>query len=101
MDPRITPLTEILRMNTKLFRNCLDGVTEEMAGMRPSSTTNNAAFVATHLAEARIYLLQMLGSKLTNPFAAYAENARGIDDVKQFPAMTEIQGAWTAVSHAP
>jgi uncharacterized damage-inducible protein DinB len=100
LDPRITPLTEILRMNTTLFRNCLDGVTDEMAGMRPSSATNSAAFVATHLTEARFYLLQMLGTKQTSPLAAYVKNARGIDDVKQFPSMTEIQDAWTTASHA-
>jgi hypothetical protein len=52
MDPRITPLPEILRLNTRLFRNCLDGVTAEQAGPRLSASTNSAAFVASHLTEA-------------------------------------------------
>jgi hypothetical protein len=39
MDPRIAPLTEILRLNTRLFRNCLESVTDEMAAMRPSAST--------------------------------------------------------------
>jgi hypothetical protein len=39
MDPRIAPLTEILRLNTRLFRNCLDGISDEMAVMRPSAST--------------------------------------------------------------
>jgi uncharacterized damage-inducible protein DinB len=100
MDPRIAPLTEILRMNTKLFRNCLDGVTDEMAIMRPSSSTNSAAFVASHLTEARFFLLQIIGGTEKSPIGAYLENARGIDDVKRFPAVVEIQHAWTTASHA-
>jgi uncharacterized damage-inducible protein DinB len=100
MDPRIAPLTEILRMNTKLFRNCLDGVTEEMAATRPSSSTNSAAFVASHLTEARFYLLGLIGAEQKSPLAAYLENARGIDDVKRFPPLSEIQHAWTTASHA-
>lgn len=100
MDPRIAPLTEILRLNTKLFRNCLEGVTDEKAAMRPSASTNSAAFVATHVTEARFYLPKVLGDEHPSPIAAYLEGARGIDDVKRFPPLAEIQRAWTTASHA-
>jgi hypothetical protein len=30
----------------------------------------------------------------------YLENVRGIDDVKRFPSLAEIQHAWTTASHA-
>lgn len=99
MDPRIAPLTDILRMNTKLFRNCLEGVTDDMAASRPSSSTNSAAFVASHLTESRFVLLQLLGAKEASPIAGYLGSARGIDDVKQFPSLAEIQNAWTTASH--
>jgi uncharacterized damage-inducible protein DinB len=100
MDPRIAPLADILRLNTKLLRNCLDGLTDEQAARRPSTSTNSAAFVAAHLSDARFYLLHMLGAEQPNPLAAYLDGARGIDDVKRFPPIAEIQRAWTAVSHA-
>jgi len=100
MDPRIAPLTEILRLNTKLFRNCLDGVTDEKAAIRPSASTNSAAFVAAHLAEARFYLLKMIGAEQPSPLAAYLDGARGIDDVKRLPSVAELQRAWTTASHA-
>src|SRR6516225_9816830 len=58
---------------------------------RPSASTNSVVFVATHVAEARFYLLKMFGIEQTSPLAAYLENARGIDDVKRFPPMAEIQ----------
>jgi uncharacterized damage-inducible protein DinB len=100
MDPRVAPLTEILRLNTRLFRNCLEGVTDEKAVIRPSASTNSAAFVAVHVAESRFFLLKMLGAEQPSPLAAYLDGARGINDVKQFPPVAEIQRAWTTASHA-
>ncbi|MGH9315473.1 MAG: DinB family protein [Vicinamibacterales bacterium] len=100
MDPRVAPLTEILRLNTRLFRNCLDGISDEKAAIRPSASTNSTAFVAAHVADARFYLLRVLGSEQPNPLTAYLDGARGIDDVTQCPSLAEIQRAWTAASHA-
>ena len=100
MDPRVAPLAEILRLNTKLFRNCLDGVTEETAALRPSSSTNSAAFIAAHLADARYYLLRLLAAEQPNPLTKFLQGARSIDDVKESPPLEEIHRAWTAASHA-
>jgi uncharacterized damage-inducible protein DinB len=100
MDPRIGPLTEILRLNTRLFRNCLDGVSDETAAMRPSASTNSAAFVAAHLTDSRFYLLEALGATQPNPLAEYLQGARSIDAVKRVPPLAEIHRAWTTASHA-
>jgi uncharacterized damage-inducible protein DinB len=100
MDPRIAPLTDILRLNTRLFRNCLEGVTDEKAAMQPSASTNSAAFVASHIAQSRFFLLKMLGADQPNPIAVYLGGARSIDEVERFPPLVEIQRAWTTASHA-
>jgi uncharacterized damage-inducible protein DinB len=100
MDQRLAPLTEILRLNTKLFRNCLNGLTDEQLRTRPTESTNSAAYIAAHVAEARYYMLELAGTKQPSPLAAYLAGARGISDVKQWPSLDEIQGAWTAASHA-
>ncbi|HEY2930760.1 MAG TPA: DinB family protein [Acidobacteriota bacterium] len=100
MDSRIVQLSDVLRLNTRLFRNCLDGLTEEQARVRPSGTTNSAAFVAAHVADARFYLLRVLGAERPNPLARYLNGARSIDDLSQYPSLTEIQTAWTTASHA-
>jgi len=100
MDARIGPLSEILRLNTKLFRNCLDGVSDEAAAIRPSASTNSAAFVAAHVTDSRFYLLKALGAEQPNPLADYLEGARSIDDVKRVPPLAEIQRAWTTASRA-
>ena len=100
MDPSVAALAGILRLNTKLFRNCLDGLSDEQARVRPSGTTNNASFVAAHLADSRYYLLKALGAERANPMAEYVAQVRGIDDMTRWPALAEIQSAWTDASHA-
>jgi uncharacterized damage-inducible protein DinB len=100
MDPRVAPLADILRLNTRLFRNCLDGLTEETAALRPSAQTNSAAFVAAHVADARFLILRVVGQDRRSPLAARLGGARTIADVKQMPSLAEIREAWTAGSHA-
>lgn len=100
MDPRTAALGEILRLNTKLFRNCLDGLTDAMAGVRPSATTNSAAFVAAHLADSRFFLLRVVGVDRPSPLALYLKGARTIEDATELPPLAEVQEAWTAAAHA-
>jgi uncharacterized damage-inducible protein DinB len=100
MDPRVAPLADILRLNTRLFRNCLEGLDDEQAGLRPSGATNSAAFVAAHLADSRFYLLQMLGAEQPNPIASALAGTRSIDDLKQIPPLAQTLAAWATASHA-
>jgi uncharacterized damage-inducible protein DinB len=94
MDPRVVPLAMILQLNTRLFRNCLDGLTEEQANLRPSDTTNSAVFVAAHLADSRFFLLRALGAERPNPLARYLDGRRSIDDLDQNPPLDVIATAW-------
>lgn len=99
MDSRIAPLAEILRLNTTLFRNCLDGMSDEQAAARPSGATNNAAFVAAHLTNSRFYLLKMLGVEEPDPLAPYLDGRTSLDDLDQLPPLSDIQAAWTKAAH--
>jgi len=100
MDPRIAPLAGTLRLNSRLFTNCLADVTEEQARLRPSDTTNNAAFVAAHMAESRYYTLKVLGAERPNPLVPYLGEWRGIDEIEKWPSLPEIASAWTDASTA-
>jgi uncharacterized damage-inducible protein DinB len=100
MDPRLLGLSDILRLNTKLFRNCLEGMTEEQAQKRPSPSGNNAAFVALHLADSRFFLLRALGADLPNPLAPFVDGVRTLADVTVWPSLDEIRSAWTTASRA-
>lgn len=99
MDSRIAPLAEILRLNTKLFRNCLEDLSDEQAAMRPSGATNNAAFVAAHLTNSRFYLLKVLGIEEPDPLAPYLDGRTSLDNLQTLPPITDIQAAWTKAAH--
>jgi uncharacterized damage-inducible protein DinB len=100
MDARIAPLAGILRINTRLFRNCLDDLTEELGRVRPSEATNHATFVAAHLVESRYYTLRILGAGISCPLERYLGEWRGIDEITEWPSLEEIRAAWTEVSAA-
>jgi len=100
MDPRIAPLAEILRLNTRLFRNCLDGLTDEQARVRPTAATNSAAFVAAHVADSRYFLLKTLGTDRKSPLEPYLGGWKSIDQITEWPTLTDVQSAWTEAAHA-
>ena len=99
MDARIAPLAEILRLNTVLFRNCLDSLSDEQAAKRPSGSTNSAAFIAAHLASSRFFLLKTLGIDEVDPLAPYLDGRKGIDEIAELPPLREVDAAWTKGAH--
>ena len=94
MDSRVAALAGILRLNTVLFRNCLDALSDEQAAVRPSGATNSAAFVAAHLTNSRFYLLKVLGAATEDPLAPYLDGRKGLDDIERLPALSEMPGEY-------
>jgi uncharacterized damage-inducible protein DinB len=100
MDPRLTPLLEILRLNARLFRNCLDGLDEATARARPTPHTNSAAYVAGHLAESKFSMLKLVGTELPNPLSGFTGEWKGIEDIAEWPSLAAIAAAMTTASEA-
>jgi uncharacterized damage-inducible protein DinB len=100
MDPRLPLIAEMLRLNSRLFHNCLDGLTDEQARQRPSDACNSAVFVAAHLVESRHYILKVLGAERENPLERYTGGWKSIEQITEWPALDAIRTAWTAVSAA-
>jgi len=98
MDPRVQPLAAILRLNTRLFLNCLDGLTDETARVRHASDVNSATFIAAHVTDSRFFILKTLGRTVDNPLSASLDKAKSIDDITDWPALDTIRSAWTDVS---
>lgn len=100
MDPRVAPLAEMLRLNGRLFHNCLADLSDQKARTRPADGTNCAAFVAAHLVDSRYYLLHILGSKDTTPLTGAEGGFNNINKVQSYPALAEIRTAWTDAGKA-
>jgi uncharacterized damage-inducible protein DinB len=98
MDPRVHPLAAILRLNTRLLINCLDGLTDETARLRHATGVNSATFIAAHVTDSRFFLLRTLGGSLENPLSAMLDKAKRIDDITDWPSLDTIRAAWITVS---
>lgn len=94
MNKRVAPVWEILKVNSGLFENAIDGVSRPEAESRPNRRTNHIAFLACHLLDARYFLLRIAGGEAENPFADQLGEADGIDDVAEFPTLAEVREAW-------
>jgi uncharacterized damage-inducible protein DinB len=99
MEASVLPLANLLELNTRLFLSCLEGIDEDAAQRRPGGNVNHMAFVALHVADARWFLSRQLGCDVPNPFAAFPEleQARGIDDIVEYPPLGTIRGAWEGI----
>lgn len=100
MDPRVAPLAETVRLNTRLFGNCLEGLSDEQARVRPSAATNSASYIAAHLVESRHYILKTLGVERPSPLDRYTGGWKSIDEITEWPSLAETRTAWSAVSDA-
>ncbi len=97
MDPRLAPLYEIFKLNSRLFLNCLEDMTEDQAQWRPTAHTNNATFIALHMVDSRHLAASLVGLHLENPFAALTHVHR-IEEIRTFPRLDELRAAWKAVT---
>jgi len=98
MDPRLAPLADLLNLNTRLLRNCLDGVDDAVARHRPTAGTNHLAFLTAHLVDARHFLATTLGVPLENPLAAQLEYGKTLDEVGELPPLADLVAGWERVS---
>lgn len=98
MEPAVQPFYELLRLNTKLLANCLDGLDDEAARRRIDDRTNNIAFITCHLVDARYYLATYLGVQAVNPLKEVLEGLKSIEDFTEFPLIREVLAAWEDVS---
>lgn len=90
------PVASVLRMNTRLFEHCLEGITEADGLARPLGV-NSITFLFMHVVDARHYLAGLLGPDLDNPLAPYAD-VGSIDEAGELPSLADLRTAWREVS---
>jgi len=98
MDLRLEGLLQFLDLNTKLFRNCLDGVSDEVAQRQPNQDTNSVAFLACHVVDARDYLAQLVGVPRTTQLRDSLQSYAAVVAYQHEPPLSEILDAWSLVT---
>lgn len=97
MIPELTPVHQILSLNTRLLHHCLDGVDDALGTRRVTPDTNSLTFLAAHLTESRHWICLMAGRPLANPLEGRLKG-KTLDDLGPLPTLAEITAAWDAVS---
>ncbi len=98
MVEKIIPLHSMFFLNTKLFTNCLEGVTKELYAKMPNAESNNIAFLACHTLDARFYMAEFTGLQLANPFKEVFDKIRKPDQFSDFPPVEDIFKIWKEIS---
>jgi len=100
MDPRLQPVTGILKLNSALFRRGVDGVDQAAAERRPNDHTNSLAFIACHVLDARFYLLKLAGHERTNPWQVLFDASTDVMTMKEYPPLYELVAEWDELHEA-
>lgn len=98
MIDKIIPVNSLFYINTKLFINCMEGVTQELFLKRTDANINNIAFLASHLLDARFFMGSIAGLQLVNPFKEIFDRIKSPDQIDEFPRAEEIINVWKEIS---
>jgi hypothetical protein len=89
----------MLNMNSRLFINALEGVTDAHAKERISDHNNPLCWLATHTVWARYNTCAMLGKPVAkNPYEGMFESFRAYNADDNFPTMEEVRAEWNRAS---
>lgn len=100
MDTSLAALATIASLNTRLFVNCLDGVTDDALRRQPSPETNNIGLLACHVVDARCYLLKLLDVEVPDPFGGRLERVQKVADMTWYPSVAELLAWWRDLGSA-
>jgi len=98
MTDLIKPISSIFFLNTKLFTNCIEGVTEDIYLRRESSGINNIAFIACHIIDARFFIARFAGAEIENPFKDVFDRIKSPGQAELFPPVGTITPLWKEIS---
>lgn len=99
MAPSIYHTGNILKMNTRLFLNALEGVTEEQAKERISGHNNPLNWLAAHTTWARYFTCAMLGKPAAkNPYDGLFDNFKPFDATADYGTLAKAKEEWNKAS---
>lgn len=98
MKEEIRVLTNILKLNTKLCKNCFEGIDEEAALKRINSSSNSMNFILLHMLDARYYIAKFAGVHCTSPYKEKLKDIKNINDYKDPIKTGELLEYWNEIS---
>ncbi|MDN5213535.1 DinB family protein [Fulvivirgaceae bacterium BMA12] len=97
MDKAIqSDVLELLKFNSQLFDERIASLTREQSLFRTAEKTNAILWIAGHLTNSRIHLLELLGEKREYAWSAAFKEAYNPDN--QYPDLMTLSKVWQEVS---
>lgn len=97
-SPMLTTLLGQFDLQTRLFKNATEGISDAHASKKPNEHTNHIAWLAGHVVSTRFMLANMLGVPAKEPFPALFENGKGLDPKVAYPSMNDLRKDWETIS---
>ena len=88
----------IFNLNSRLFMNALEGVTEEQAKERISDHNNPLNWLAVHTVWARYNICGLLGKAVDNPYNGLFESFKPFDPNYNYASLAEAKAEWQKAS---
>jgi uncharacterized damage-inducible protein DinB len=98
MDPQCVPIHTIAELNSRLFANCLEGMNDMLVPGRISDDTSSFLFVASHLVDARAYIVSLIGGEVSNRLVEHLRSVETVESLPDPPGLDDLRSAWMSLS---
>jgi uncharacterized damage-inducible protein DinB len=101
MSTSATALKAQFDLQTRLFNNTLEGVTDSETNARGNDHVNHMKFIAGHLLNTRLgFMTQLTGGQPDDSYAAQFGRGVKIDPNATYPSINQITSKWNEISGA-
>ncbi|RJP68609.1 MAG: DinB family protein [Ignavibacteriales bacterium] len=98
MQSILRPLHIIFVHNSRLLKNAVYDVNDELAERRLNNNTNSIKFILCHLIDARYHLANLIGLIDVCPFRDLFDRIQTIEDFNEYPQMNELNASIEKIS---
>ncbi len=90
----LQPVIEAFKMQTRLFRNVIQDITEEHAKAHFGGSPNHIAWITGHIVANRYILGALLGLPDKGPYPELFESGKGIQHEIDYPSLEKLTEHW-------
>jgi hypothetical protein len=98
VNPSVTPVLEIIKLDTRLFEKALGGLDRQALVRRVVEHANPMIWIAGHLASTRFGMAAFLGGGQKSPFGPAFGRGAQVPEESALPSAEEVLAVWREAS---